>query len=121
MATIVEKNKEPSMKTPDGRERIFLVGKDRTGSKHLAADVVTYSPRAHNKDHYHKSETFIYIIDGECDIMFEGSTHHLGKESMVFIPAGERHWLQNNTDKKMVMLEAFAPDSDFKAYYPDQT
>jgi quercetin dioxygenase-like cupin family protein len=120
MATILVKSKEPSMKTPDGRERVFLVGKDKTGSKHLAADVVTYSPGAHNKVHYHKSETFIYIIEGECDIMIEGATQHLEKETMVFIPPGEKHWLQNNTVNKMVMLEAFAPDAEYQAFYPEQ-
>lgn len=119
MATIVVKGKEPSRITPDGRERVFLVGKEKTGSKHLAADVVTYSPGARNKHHYHKSESFIYIIEGECDITVNGTVHHLEKETMVYLAPEDKHWLQNTGNKNMVMLEAFAPDADYTPYYPD--
>ena len=121
MATILVKNEQSSRKTPDGRDRVFLVGKDVTGSKHLAADVVTYSPGARNKYHYHKSESFIYIIDGECDITINGTVHHLKKETMVYLPPEDKHWLQNNASKNMVMLEAFAPDADITPYYAEES
>jgi quercetin dioxygenase-like cupin family protein len=119
MATILVKEKQPSRKTPDGRDRVFLVGKEITGSKHLAADVVTYSPGARNKNHYHNSESFIYIIAGECDITINGTVHHLEKETMVFLPPRDKHWLQNNGSVNMIMLEAFAPDADITPYYPE--
>ena len=121
MATILVKDKQPSKKTPDGRGRVFLVGKDVTGSKHLAADVVTYSPGARNKYHYHKSESFIYIIEGECDVTINGTVHHLKEGTMVFLPPEDKHWLQNTSaTKNMVMIEAFAPDADITPYYAEE-
>jgi quercetin dioxygenase-like cupin family protein len=121
MVTILVKDEQPSKKTQDGRERVFLVGKEITGSKHLAADVVTYSPGARNKYHYHKSESFIYIIEGECDMTVNGVVHHLKEGTMVYLPPGDKHWLQNNSgSKNMVMIEAFAPEADITPYYPEQ-
>ncbi len=121
MANILVKNEQPSLKTPDGRNRVFLVGKDVTGSSHLAADVVTYSPGARNKYHYHKSESFIYIIDGECDVTINGTVHHLNKETMVYLAPGDKHWLQNNGSGNMVMLEAFAPGADITPFYAEES
>ena len=120
MATIIAKNQEPYYlsKVP-GRERVFLVGKDRCGSKYLKADTVTYAPNAEGGEHYHKSESFVYIIEGDCEITINGNKHRLGKETMIYLDPGDKHYIKNVGKTNMVMLEAFAPQEDAASIWTD--
>ncbi|MCL4519672.1 MAG: cupin domain-containing protein [Thaumarchaeota archaeon] len=119
MAVILHKENEPISNLGDGRDRVFLVGKTQTRSKQLAADVVTYAPNAQNKNHHHKSESFIYIIEGDCEMHINGKMEKIGKETMVYLDPGDWHWMKNVGKGKMVMLEAFAPDADITPYYEE--
>ena len=115
MATIVVKEKEPVSNYP-GRKRVFLSNKDRTNAKHIAADVVSYAPGAQNREHYHNSESFIYIIAGQCEVFINGKQHHVGPETMIFLEPGERHWMKNESNEEMKMIEAFAPNADYQSF-----
>jgi quercetin dioxygenase-like cupin family protein len=122
MATIVVKNEEPCFKSKvPGRERVFLVGKEKCNSKYLKADTVTYFQNAEGGEHYHKSESFVYIIDGECEISINGVKRHLQKETMVYLDPGDKHYIKNTGKANMVMLEAFAPQSDSASIWTDPT
>jgi quercetin dioxygenase-like cupin family protein len=120
MVTIIAKDQEPYfLSRIPGRRRVFLVGKDRCNSTHLKADTVTYFPGAEGGEHYHKSESFIYIIEGECDVKINGRPHHLKKDTMVYLEPGERHFIKNTGKSDMTMLEAFAPQSESASIWTD--
>jgi len=120
MATIVVKDEEPYYKSKvPGRERVFLLGKERCNSTYLKADTVTYAPNAEGGEHYHKSESFIYIIEGECDIKINGKTHHVKKNTLVYLDPGDKHYIKNTGNTNMVMLEAFAPQADAASIWTD--
>jgi quercetin dioxygenase-like cupin family protein len=112
MASIVVKEQEPSFKSElPGRERTMLVTKERCNSTYLKADTVTYQPNAQGGEHYHNCESFIFIIDGECEATINGKTHHIGNNTMLYLAPGDKHYLRNTGSTEMVMLEAFAPQS----------
>ncbi len=120
MATIIVKNEEPYFvsKVP-GRERVFLIGKERCNSTYLKADTVTYAPGAIGGEHHHKSESFIYVIEGDCEIRINGTPHRIGKETMVYLDPGDKHYIKNVGKTNMIMLEAFAPQADAASIWTD--
>jgi|GEM_PF-2500371 quercetin dioxygenase-like cupin family protein len=110
MARIIVKAQQPHfLSAVKGRERVFLVGREICDSKYLKADTVRYEPGAEGGEHYHNCESFIYIIEGECEIRINGESHSLKKETMVFLEPGDRHYIKNTGKNDMIMLEAFAP------------
>ena len=117
MAVIVSKSSEPVTTYP-GRKRVFLANEKITRSKHLAADVVSYEPGAENHDHFHNSESFIYIIEGDCEVFINGKSQLVGPETMIFLEPGDRHWMRNVGKTEMKMIEAFAPNADSKSFDP---
>jgi len=120
MATIIVQNEqEYYLSKVPGRKRIFLVGKDKCNSTHLKADTVTYAPNAEGGEHYHNSESFIYIMKGECEIRINGKSQRISAGTMVFLDPGDRHYIKNTSDKDMVMLEAFAPQKDAASIWTD--
>ncbi len=120
MATIIVRDEEPYFLSHiPGRERVFLIGKERCNSTYLKADTVTYAPNAEGGEHYHKSESFIYVIEGECDIRINGQVYHVNKDTMVYLDPGDRHFIKNTGKKNMVMLEAFAPQAEAASIWTD--
>lgn len=119
MARIVIKEQEPHFKSElPGRERVMLVTKERCNSTYLKADMVTYQPNAQSGEHYHKCESFIFIIDGECDVIINGKTHRVRKNTMIYLDSGDKHYIKN-TNREMVMIEAFAPQSESLPVWTD--
>lgn len=113
MATLVVKEREPHLKSEvPGRERVMLVTKERCNSAYLKADTVTYQPNAQGNEHYHNSESFIFVIDGECEVTINGKNHHARKDTMIYLAPGDKHYIKNTGNKEMIMLEAFAPQSE---------
>jgi quercetin dioxygenase-like cupin family protein len=113
MAAIIVKGQEPSLRseTP-GRERTMLVTKERCNSTYLKADTVTYQPNAQGGEHFHNCESFIFIIDGECEATVNGKPQRVEKSTMIYLAPGDKHYLRNTGSKEMVMLEAFAPQAN---------
>jgi len=113
MATLVVKEQEPHLRSEmPGRERVMLVTKERCNSTYLKADTVTYQPNAQGIEHYHNCECFIFIIDGECEVTINGKTHRARKNTMIYLDPRDKHYIKNTGNKEMVMLEAFAPQSE---------
>jgi quercetin dioxygenase-like cupin family protein len=112
MAKIIVLAREQHYKSKvPGRVRAFLLGKDVCGSEILKADTVTYQPDASGGEHYHNCESFIYVMQGECDMTINGTPNHISEHTMVFLAPGDRHFIKNAGKTPMVMLEAFAPQS----------
>ncbi|MDG6923835.1 MAG: cupin domain-containing protein [Nitrososphaerota archaeon] len=120
MAKIIRQDKiEYFLSKVPGRRRTFLVGKEICNSTHLKADTVRYSPGAEGGEHYHKSESFIYIMEGECDVRINGISSHVSAGTMVYLDPGDRHYIKNTGSIGMVMLEAFAPQKDSASIWTD--
>ena len=96
----------------------MLVTKERCNSTYLKADVVTYQPNAQGGEHYHNSESFIFIIDGECEVTINGNPHRVRKNTMIYLDPGDKHFIKNS-DREMVMIEAFAPQSESLPVWTD--
>ncbi len=112
MAKIIVRDQEPHHKSKvPGRVRVFLLGKDICGSEFLKADTVTYQSNASGGEHYHNCESFIYVMQGECDVTINGAPHHVREHAMVYLAPGDKHFIKNTGKSPMVMLEAFAPQS----------
>jgi quercetin dioxygenase-like cupin family protein len=112
MAKIVVRDQETRQKSKvPGRVRVFLVGKNICDSEFLKADTVTYEPNASVGEHYHHCESFIYVLQGECEVTINGTPHHVWEHTMVYLAPGDRHFVKNTGKSEMVMLEAFAPQS----------
>lgn len=112
MAKIVVRDEERHEKSKvPGRVRVILARNDICGSEFLKADTVTYQPNATGGEHYHNCESFIYIMQGECDITLNGTPHHIREHTMVYLAPGDKHFIKNSSGAQMVMLEAFAPQS----------
>lgn len=92
------------------------MNKERTKAKQIAADVVSYAPGAENKEHYHNSESFIYIIEGLCQMFINGEQFHVGSETMIFLEPGDKHWMRNEGNAEMKIIEAFAPNADYSSF-----
>jgi quercetin dioxygenase-like cupin family protein len=120
LAKIIVQNKEEYFlsKVP-GRKRIFLVGKEKCNSNYLKADAVRYSPNAEGGEHYHKSESFIYVMEGECEIRINGKPEKISAGTMVYLEPGDRHYIKNTGSKDMVMLEAFSPQNEAASIWTD--
>jgi quercetin dioxygenase-like cupin family protein len=118
MAKIVVKDREPHYKSKvPGRDKVLLIGKDICNSQYLKADTVTYQPNASGGEHHHKCESFIYVIQGECEITINGTPHHARENTMVYLAPGDRHFLKNTGGSPLVMIEAFAPQSESESVW----
>ncbi len=123
MARIIVRDQGPHSKSKvPGRVRVFLVSKDICNSQFLKADTVTYMPNASGGEHYHKCESFIYVTQGGCEITINGQPHHVGEKTMVYLAPGDKHFLRNTGKTPMIMLEAFAPQSESESIWtnPDE-
>ena len=69
-------------------------------------------PGAHNPLHYHPNcEELLYVVSGECDHSYDGQWVHLGRGSLIVIPAGVKHNLVNRGSEPVVCVISFSsPD-----------
>ena len=116
---IVQDQEEYYLSKVPGRKRIFLIGKEKCNSTYLKADTVRYSPNAEGGEHYHKSESFIYIMEGKCEIRINGKVEQVIAGTMVYLDPGDKHYIKNTGSKDMVMLEAFAPQNEAASIWTD--
>ena len=58
----------------------------------------------HILHHHPKASEFYYIVDGSSEITVEDETEQVRPGSVIYIPAGAKHKIVNNTDKTCVVL-----------------
>lgn len=61
-------------------------------SKELRISMITFSPGARNVFHTHANEQVLYVTDGKGIVATEKEEHIVTPGTIIFIPAGERHW-----------------------------
>ena len=95
--------------TPKERYRLDLVTEEKNARELFgflavlpAGDKVPY--------HYHeKRESLIMIIDGEAIETVEGEESSVKAGDVLYIPAGEKHMLENRSEKEVRYFEFYTP------------
>lgn len=72
--------------------------------------VVQFQPGQDFKAHYHNiMEENFFILEGEIDIVVDGTVHHLNQGDLIHIEPSEIHYCINNYDKTVKMISTLAP------------
>ena len=89
----------------------ILTDKDR--AKDLGGIFGLLEPGCRVPYHYHnKRESIIVVVCGEAKEIVEGEEFLIKADDVLFIPAGEKHSLLNNTDKDFQFIESWTYPSD---------
>lgn len=60
--------------------------------------------------HYHNiMEENFYIMEGEVDIIVDGTLHHLKKGQFIHIEPNEVHYVINRSESPVLMVSTLAP------------
>ena len=65
---------------------------DEKVSKIFRAGVVSFSPGAKNVFHTHTGEQILFVTEGRGIVATESQEFIVEPGTMIFIPAGEKHW-----------------------------
>jgi quercetin dioxygenase-like cupin family protein len=100
--------------TPGQRHRLNVLT-EADNAKALAGHFSVLFPGGDVPYHYHeKRECLIFIVDGQIVEIVEGKEYPVQAGDTIFIPAGERHKMENRTDRDARYVEFFTPiDKDF--------
>lgn len=120
MAYIFHEDELPRLiSVTPGRERIFFVSKELTGTDAMLAGVMHYKKGASSPYHYHENcEHFYFMIDGTATVETPEGVRSVKGGDMVFIPAEEKHRLR--ATEKLFYFEFQAPNR-FKTTILDGT
>jgi mannose-6-phosphate isomerase-like protein (cupin superfamily) len=120
MAYIFHEDELPRLvSVTPGRERIFFVSKELTGTDAMLAGVMHYKKGASSPYHYHENcEHFYFMIDGTATVETPEGVRDVKGGDMVFIPAEEKHRLR--ATEKLFYFEFQAPNR-FKTTILDGT
>ena len=95
--------------TPEEIYRLDLLIPEK-GAKALGGFLVIIPPGGEMPYHYHeKRESLIFLIKGEAIETVEGEVYHVKSGDVLSIPAGEKHKIENRSDKDLRYLEFFYP------------
>ena len=72
--------------------------------------VVQFQPGEDFKAHYHNiMEEDFFILEGEIDIVVDGTVHHLKQGDLIHIAPSEVHYCVNSYGKTVKMISTLAP------------
>ena len=99
------------LKNSDTNKSVFieivLKGKDCGGVSGVLG------PHTQGPYHFHKiHECVFFVLSGEAIEKIEGKEYPLTKEVILYIPAGEKHQMINQTDKEFHYFEIQIPAPD---------
>ena len=99
------------MQNPVPRERFKLdLLSVQQNAKLLGGHFSTLFPGGILPTHYHeRRESLIVLISGEIVEIVDGEEHALKAGDAIFIGAGEKHQMENRSDKEVRYLEFFTP------------
>lgn len=75
-------------------------------TKHMKAFLVTIDPRQDHKmvEYRHEGEEFIYVLNGEVEVMVGENPNHLRKDETLHFNSGIPHKLRNLGDEEARLL-----------------
>lgn len=72
--------------------------------------VVQFQSGQDFKAHYHNTmEEDFFILEGEINIVVDGTVHHLKEGDLIHIEPSEVHYCYNPYDKPVKMISTLAP------------
>lgn len=75
--------------------------------------VVQFPPGADFKSHYHNvMEENFYVMEGEIDIVIDGTPTTLTKGQFIHVEPEETHYLVNNSNQTALLIATLAPYQD---------
>lgn len=75
--------------------------------------MVQFQPGEDFKAHYHNlMEENFFILEGQVDIVVDGTVHHLQQGDLIHIEPEEIHYVINNYDQPVKMISTLAPFAD---------
>jgi quercetin dioxygenase-like cupin family protein len=78
---------------------------EETGSTDISLGIGWLKPgEVHILHHHPKASEFYYIIEGSSEITVDDEVEQVRPGSAVYMPAGAKHKIVNNTDKTCVIL-----------------
>jgi len=120
MAYIFHQDELPKLvSVVPGRERVFFVSKELTGTDDLLAGIMRYKKGASSPYHYHENcEHFYFIIDGVGTVETPEGVRKVKSGDLCFIPAEDKHRLRGT--EALFYFEFQAPNR-FKTHILDGT
>jgi len=100
--------------TPGVRHRLKILTEEQN-AKALAGHFSILFPGGNVPNHYHeKRESLIFLIAGELMEIIDGKEIPLKAGDVIYIAAGEKHKMENRSDRDARYIEFFTPiESDF--------
>ena len=94
-----------------GRDHKMIIGPDKAlESEHMAFGVADFPANAHAPAHVHDNgEEIIYILTGSGEIYFDGEPEPVEPGSVVYIPQGVEHSINNTSGEVMKLAYVFSP------------
>lgn len=116
MAYIIDEREAPIKALRNGRGESLRLINETTGSEYLDLHVnVLRAGSGPGPYHYHSNaENIYYVLEGTAQINIEGRLLTAGPGVAVWIPANERHDVENVGEGDLRVIEIKIPaDSDF--------
>lgn len=80
-------------------------------TRNFFCDVYCLEPGQEQKVHAHKIEDKIYfVLDGTGSFTVDEETKELGKNQIIFAPAGSAHGVRNTSESRLSLLVFMTPN-----------
>jgi mannose-6-phosphate isomerase-like protein (cupin superfamily) len=84
-------------------------------TRNFFCDVYCLEPGQEQKVHAHRDEDKLYfVLEGAGSFVVGEETRELGKNQIVFAPAGSQHGVRNTSDARLTLLVFMTPNPNFK-------
>jgi mannose-6-phosphate isomerase-like protein (cupin superfamily) len=95
---------------PDKMQKVNLFE-----TRNFFCDVYCLEPGQEQKVHAHRDEDKLYfVLEGAGSFVVGEETRELGKNQIVFAPAGSQHGVRNTSDARLTLLVFMTPNPNFK-------
>ena len=77
----------------------------------MFCDIYCLEPGQAQKPHGHPGATkFYFVVEGRARFLIGGAEQHLGPGGLAHAGPGEEHGVENDSDSRVVLLVAMAPN-----------
>lgn len=91
----------------------LLINPNNSDSAHLDIRLSSFQPGGLIQPHVHEnSENVYYILQGNGVAILDGERHFVGPHTMIFIPPGVVHAIENTGIENLLYLFVAAPPND---------
>ena len=120
---IIKPDTAPRVPLEPGRGDSIQLIDGKSGTDKVDVHINVLLPKGpRGRVHRHSVSDNVYIVkSGEGELTIEGKTHRIVTDDVVFIPAGARHSLSNESGEKLVIYEIYAPAGPSFDFVTDDT